>query len=279
MPLTIRESENYTPSPTLGLRMSKSEQFSGQSLNIRDTNIVSNIYFRSNGYTSSFGFTTGSLITKDMIINSSGFSWPSGFFPSGSISSTRTGSAWPDWGDDIFDTGWGYFYFYDPTLSQYYFFTLNTVNQADGVIVSQSNSFGARTFTIKHGYPVRGIYRFDISVNDSDPFIFGGYGNMGSDTGTRNSNKSASFAIDDESFTLYYNHNSQSGVPLESFYSYFVPYEKDKNKNVRTYTAGIAGSDYLSIYSVSASYGINVYFSKRNDVKDWVINDLKLSSL
>lgn len=279
MPLSIRSSETPTFGSNAGLRISKSEQFSGQSLVVRDNVVVSNLYLRSNGYTSSFGFPTGSVITKDMTINSTGYTWGSGFFPSGSISPTRTGSAWPDWGDDIFDVGWGYFYFYDPTLSQYYFFTLNTVNQADGVIVSQSNSFGARTFTIKHGYPVRGIYRFDISVNDSDPFIFGGYGNMGSDTGTRNSNKSASFTIDNESFTLYYNHNSQSGVPLESFYSYFVPYEKDKNKNVRTYTAGISGADWLSIYSVSASYGINVYFSKRNDVKDWVINDLKLSSL
>lgn len=279
MPLSIRSSEAPTFGSNVGLRMSKSEQFSGKSLVVRDDIVVSNLYLRSNNYTSSFGLTTGSLITKDMTINSLGFTWPSGVFPSGSISSTRTGSAWPDWGDDIFDTGWGYFYIYDTTLARYYFFTLNTVNQADGVIVSQSNTFGSRTFTIKHGYPIQGVYRFDISVNDSNPFIFGGYGNMGSDTSTRNSNKSASFTKDGESYTLYYNHNSQSGTPTEAFYSYFVPYEKDKNKNVRTFTASISGADYLSIYSVSASYGINVYFSKRNDVKDWVINDLKLSSL
>lgn len=236
------------------------------------------LYLKSNGYTSSFGYTTGSNITKDMVVNSLGYAFPAGYFPSSSISSTRTGSAWPDWGNDIFDTGWGYFYFYDPSLSQYYFFTLNTVNQANGVISTQTNTFGSRTFTIKHGYPVNGIYKFDISVNDSQPFMFGGYGNMGSDSLTLNVNKSASFTKGDENFTLYYNHNYQSNLLTEAYYSYFIPYEKDKNKNNITFTKGIAAADYLSIYSVSASYGINVYFSKQNDVKDWVINDLQLSS-
>ena len=263
MPITFLDS---------GLDVSKGLTFGS----INRQPVVSTLFLKSNGYTSSFGLTTGSLITKDMTINFTNYTWGSGFFPSSSISPTRTGSAWPDWGNDIFDTGWGYFYFYDPTLSQYYFFTLNTVNQADGVIVSQSNTFGSRTFTIKHGYPIGGIYKFDISVNDNQPFMFGGYGNMGSDSATVNVNKSASFTKGDENFTLYYNHNYQSNILTEAYYSYFIPYEKDKNKSNITFTKGISGADWLSIYSVSASYGLNVYFSKQNDVKDWVINDLKL---
>lgn len=240
--------------------------------------VTPSLYFNSNGYTASFGYTTGSSTLKDMVVNALGYSFPAGYFPSSSISSARTGSAWVDWGNDIFDTGWGYFYLYDPSLSQYYFFTLNTINQANGVISTQTNTFGSRTFTIKHGYPVTGIYRFNISVNDTLPFMFGGYGNMGSDSATANLNRSASFTKDSENFTLYYNYNYQTNALSEAFYSYFVPYEKDKNKNTITFTKGIAGVDYLSIYSVSASYGINVYFSKQNDVKDWVINDLQLSS-
>jgi hypothetical protein len=37
--------------------------------------------------------------------------------------------------------------------------------------------------------------------------------------------------------------------------------------------------EVYSFYTVDVKSGVNIYFSKTNDVKDWVINDLKLQNL
>jgi hypothetical protein len=80
-------------------------------------------------------------------------------------------SLWRDWGDDVFDD-WGFFYLYDVESGKYYFPLIDPQNQSDGTIFTQIfNAFG-RVFTIKQGYPVQGIFKFDISVNDNKPFKF-----------------------------------------------------------------------------------------------------------
>lgn len=251
----------------------------------------STFYLLSNNYTASLGFTVGAAITKDMNLTSSLLSVPSQIlgdyiYPGPTIPPTSSLQRWSDWQGDIFD-GWGFFYLYDVSSSQYYVPLMSPVNQSDGVIVTQSYSaFGNRTFTIKHGYPVQGIFKFDISVNDDKEFVFGAYGDMGSDAGTQNTNISSSYTKDSESFTLYYNRNLQSGIANEVFYSYIIPYEVDKNKSVITYTKNNGGPginsgnlEVYSFYSKNVKKGLLVYFSKTNDVKDWVINDLKRSTL
>jgi hypothetical protein len=247
-------------------------------------------YLVSNNYTSSFGFTTGASITKDMNSSSSLVSVPTQIlgdyiYPGPTIPPTSSLQRWSDWQGDIFD-GWGFFYLYDVSSSQYYIPTMNPVNQSDGVIITQSYSaFGNRTFTIKHGYPVQGVFKFDISVNDDKEFIFGAYGDMGTDTATQNTNLSSSYSVSGENFTLYYNRNLQTGTSTEIFYTYVIPYETDKNKSIITFTKNNAGPginsgglEVYSFYSKNVKNGLLVYFSKTNDVKNWIVNDLKLSS-
>ena len=112
-------------------------------------------------------------------------------------------SYWLDWGLDIFD-GWGYFYLYDVNSRKYYFPLLTPQNQANGILTTQTFNAFNRTFTIKHGHPVQGIFKFDISVNDSLPFRFGAYGDMGSDGSEDIEDLTYSSRIGSNDLTLYY---------------------------------------------------------------------------
>lgn len=257
---------------------------------ITQTTPVTTVYIKSNEYTASLGFTVGAAITKDMNVSSSLQSVPAAIlgdyiYPGPTIPPTSSLQRWSDWQGDIFD-GWGFFYLYDISSSQYYIPLLHPVNQSDGAIATQTyTAFGNRTFTIKHGYPVQGIFKFDISVNDNKEFVFGGYGDMGSDGATQNTNLTSSYSIGGENFTLYYNRNLQTGTSTELFYTYVIPYETDKNKSIITYTKNNAGPginsgnlEVYSFYSKNVTRGILIYFSKTNDVKNWVVNDLKLST-
>lgn len=288
MPLTL----SSTVSTSGGLTLSKTTSVFG-SMDLSQVGQIqtsSVFYLVSNNYTSSFGFTIGASILKDMNLSSSLVSVPTQIlgdyiYPGPTIPPTSSLQRWSDWQNDIFD-GWGFFYLYDVSSSQYYIPIMNPVNQSDGVIVTQSYSaFGNRTFTIKHGYPVQGVFKFDISVNDDKEFVFGAYGDMGSDSATVNTNLSSSYSIGGENFNLYYNRNLQSGVASEVFYTYVIPYETDKNKSVITFTKNNAGPgvnngalEVYSFYSKIVKRGLLVYFSKTNDVRNWVVNDLKLSS-
>lgn len=288
MPLTL----SGTVGVSGGLTLSKTTSVFG-SMDLSQVGQIqtsSVFYLVSNNYTSSFGFTVGSSIVKDMNLSSGLVSVPTQIlgdyiYPGPTIPPTSSLQRWSDWQNDIFD-GWGFFYLYDVSSSQYYIPIMNPVNQSDGVIVTQSYSaFGNRTFTIKHGYPVQGVFKFDISVNDDKEFVFGAYGDMGSDSATVNTNLSSSYSIGDENFTLYYNRNLQSGVASEVFYTYVIPYETDKNKSTITFTKNNAGPgvnngalEVYSFYSQTVKSGLLVYFSKTNDVRNWIVNDLKLSS-
>lgn len=185
---------------------------------------------------------------------------------------------WTDWGDDIFD-GWGFFYLYDPAYNNYLALNMANMQEADGVISQDQFIFNGKTYTVKYGYPVQGIFKIDVKAdNHTDDFVIGFDGNLGSNGSTINSILSQSYTLEGQSFKLYYNYNIQSTVPAEKFYTYFVPREADQNKNVTSYTRILYDIDNLSLYSVPVKSGITVYVAKQTDVKNWVINDLQLGT-
>ena len=223
-------------------------------------------------------YTVGYEIDKDMTSGGCD-SLDSAYAPNNiAIESGQTASYWDDWGNDIFDD-WGFFYIFNTTTNQYYFPNLTPENLRNGVITTQLFEAFDKTFTIKHGYPVEGIFKFDISCDDPNfEFIFGAYGDMGSDNDTENTNLTQSYSLEGNNYTLYYNRNVESGDSIERFFSYFIPYQTSLN-NSKTYNDFLTNDDELSLYSVPVQEGITVYFSKKNDVKDWVINDLYLDRI
>ncbi len=182
-------------------------------------------------------------------------------------------SYWNDWGNDVFDE-WGYFYLYDTESGKYYLPLLTPQNQGDGVIATQVfNAFG-RTFTIKHGWSVQGIFKFDISVNDNKPFRFGTYGDMGSDGDEDIQNFTQAYSIGTSNFTLFYQKHAEIDNSTEILYSYWIPKKPSQNNSI-TYDFYNDG-DENSMMSKEVTNGLLVYFAKKFDVKDWVINDLGL---
>jgi hypothetical protein len=137
------------------------------------------------------------------------------------------------------------------------------------------NAFG-RTFTIKQGYPVQGIFKFDISVNDNKPFIFGGYGNMGSDGDEVITHLTYPYSITSNDLTLYYVEQAELGDSNEILYTYFIPKKVSENSSKTYDLQQEPGNDNNSLLSKAVSKGLIVYFSKTNDVKEWVVNDLDI---
>ena len=223
--------------------------------------------------TTTGGYTVGGLIEKDMQIGN--FNYTSLGTPN-NTSFSLTSSYWSDWGEDIFDA-WGYFYLYDPIANNYLGLQFNNVNQPDGVFDTQVFNFNGRTFTITQGYPVQGIFKFEIRVADDLPFRFGEAGNMGSDGSTVNTDQSYNYTLDGINLTLWYNENYQSNVLSERLYSYYIPFNVSQNAT-KTYVDYLQGSDNLYLYSVECNNGLTVYHSKENDVKQWVVYDLKFGN-
>jgi hypothetical protein len=183
-------------------------------------------------------------------------------------------SFWEDLGGDVFDN-WGYFYLYDVASGKYYFPLLTPQNQDDGVITTQVCNAFDRTFTIKHGWTTQGIFKFDITVNDTAPFRFGAYGNMGSDGDEVIEHMTQQYSVSGTSLTLHYLRHSEDGDD-EIIYCYFVPKVLSENES-RTYQFDNDSED-MSLKTNDVTVGVTIYFGKTNDVKDWVINDLELSS-
>jgi hypothetical protein len=230
-------------------------------------------YIVSANKTDSGGYTIGGFIDKDMQQGS--FSYTSQGTPN-NTSFNLNASYWSDWGDDIFDA-WGYFYLFDPNSNNYLGLNFTTVNQPDGVFNTQVFTFNGRTFTIEQGYPVQGIFKFEIRVDDNLPFRFGEAGNMGSDGSTVNVDQSYNYTLEGTNLTLWYNENYQSNVPTERLYSYYIPFNIDENVS-KTYVDYLEGSDNLYLYSVECTNGLTVYHSKQNDVKQWVVYDLQFGN-
>lgn len=232
-------------------------------------------YLLSNNYTGTQGLTVGTSVTKDM--DNAIKTTAAAYVPGPEQIRTRR-SYWQSWGNDIFN-GWGFFYVYNPLTGNYLSPVFSQINQADGVIATQNFSLDGRVFTFKHGYTAQGIYKINVTVDDNSPFVFGMDGNLGSNGSTSNMNLTQEYTKGEESLTLHYNYNIQASVPTENFYTYFAPYEIDKNKATRPYLRFIYSTDNLAMYTTELRQGLNVYFAKQNDVKNWVINDLQISSI
>ena len=189
-------------------------------------------------------------------------------------------SYWGDLGDDVLDK-WGFFYLYDVNSGKYYFPLISPQNQGNGIFATQTfNAFG-RTFTIKHGWAVQGIFKFDISVADSLPFRFGAYGNMGSDGDEVTEDMTQNYSIGGRNLTLYYHRDQEDGNDDEQLYSYWIPKKVSENSAQTYYNVyGINPEEdveeFMSMLSKTVTSGLIVYFAKSNDVKDWVINDLAI---
>jgi len=219
------------------------------------------------------GFQVGGIIEKDMEYGSCP-ALDSAYAPNGiAITSAQSqASYWNDWGNDVFDE-WGYFYIFNPATNQYYFPQITPINEPDEQIYTQTFSAFSKNFTIKQGYPAQGIFKFEVTcIDPTFTFIFGFYGEMGSDANEINTNLTQNYSFGGNNYTLYYNENIEEGDFVERLYSYVVPYQTSKN-NTKTYSEFVDNGD-LSIFSVPLQIGVTVYFSKQYDVKDWVINDL-----
>lgn len=248
-------------------------------------------FIRSKGNISSEGYTIGGTVTKDM--DNSNYTdqfdpnnYQTQFFPGmadfidsnivvgDKDSGDRLNSSyWNDLGNDVFDD-WGYFYIYDVESGKYYFPLINPQNQDDGVLSTQTFNVFDSTFTIVHGWTVQGIFKFDISVNTNKAFRFGAYGNMGSDGDEDIQALTQEFTLGGNNLNLYYLKHAESGDSNEILYSYFIPKNVAQNNSI-TYEF-YNDSDDNNIMSKEFTNGLIVYFIKKNDVKDWIINDLEL---
>jgi len=277
MPITLLNTD--TPGE---FKISRSLNYNGGKLTFNFSSSLT--YIMSKNLTGTQGLTVGAVITKDMATGAAPTQIIGDYTFPGTVSPpTSSAQYWGDWGGDIFDS-WGFFYLYNPQTDAYYTPILSPINQSDGTVTTQNFSAFGRTFTVNHGYVAQGIFKYTISVNDGADFVFGAFGDMGSDGSTQNTNISSSYTLDGQSFNLYYNRNSGGGT--EIFYTYIIPYELEKNKNSITYVKRSSGPgvhssalEVYSFYTVNVKGGVNVYFAKSNDVKDWVINDLKLQRI
>jgi hypothetical protein len=187
-------------------------------------------------------------------------------------------SGWQDWGGDVFD-GWGNFFFYNVLSEQYYFPLINPQNEPNGQLFNQTFNVFDKTFSMIQGFPVRGIFKFDISVNDPNYlFRFGMYGNFGSDSNSQDELLTYPYSLNGKQLTLYYLYHRDTNIDTETVYVYFIPKLVSQN-NSQTFFVGddIVTVDHNSCISVPVSYGVIVYISRGNDVRDWVINDLGIN--
>ncbi len=227
----------------------------------------------------------GYLVDKDMTDTTQGEEslpqLPSEYAPNGIFveASSSPASYWDDWGNDLFD-GYGFFYIFDPNSNSYQFLVFNTINQEDGVMATQTfNAFEGRTFVVTHGFCALGIYRFEIRcTSDSNAFIFGMYGDMGSDESTINTNVDGTIAVGGVNYSITYNRNIEEGDLIERMFTYFVPFEPSEfTSNPKAYTDNLDG-DELYLHSSQVTNGLTVYISKKNDVRTFVQADLQLVS-
>lgn len=225
------------------------------------------------------GLTVGAVISKDMatatVTSSSLAHYPN----IGSVTLvTTTAYRWNDWQGDIFD-GWGNFYIYNTDAStkngsaEFYFITFTTLNAADGTITTETQTAFGKTFTIKYGYPVQGIFVLDVSTDDGGTFQVGAGGNMGSDSLTISAQETNDYTVGGTSLTLYNLHNRQNNSSTEHFRIYVIPYNINDNQSI-TYEFNYIGNDNLGIFSKPFTNGAITYYAKTNDVSNWVIADV-----
>ncbi len=250
----------------------------------------------SNDNTTAGGLTIGNSATKDMETHSyqgpyNPAAFQSQFFPGmanfvdgnivqgdKTVNDKNTASYWRNLTFELFRnmfTQWGNFYIYDVATGKYYFPILNPVNQADGSLTTQTFNVFGRTYTIRHGWAVQGIFKFDITSSDSSLFRFGAYGTYATIQYTASQN--LTYNIGGTGNTLYYHRSYSSNVVLPNqFFSYFIPKNLSEN-NSQPYNVYYVDNNKSNTVSTPISSGLLVYFSVINDVKEWVVNDLNIS--
>ena len=231
-------------------------------------------YLNSKGLTGSQGFTVGASNTKDMgaVVN---YSVPAGGNPTGgALTLLGTSYKWSDWGGDIFDN-WGYFYVYHNSVGV----PINMfggINGSDGSINTSTQTFNGLSTTVKQGYVATGLLKIEVSSTSTSGFRIGNEGGMGSD-----SNSSLSLLSHSASWgTLNYIKSAQTGSSTEIFYVYYIPKLKSDNDAGRKFNYGYHDNrDRLYTYTnADLLHGGTYYFSKTNDVKLWVANDIEIST-
>ena len=189
----------------------------------------------------------------------------------------NTACYWDDWGDDIFDD-WGFFFLYFPTSETtriYYLPILNPRNDDDGVLTTQT-FFDNQLLSIRHGYPVQGIFKMDITFAvPGYPFRFGAYGNMGFDGHGEAWDSEYNYTINGQNLTLYYHNTRDLNHSIEKFHIYVIPKNVSQNSS-KTYEANYENDDMVFVSSY-VSDGVIIYMSKTNDVREWIVNDLQIT--
>jgi hypothetical protein len=255
--------------------------------------VTASLLLQSRNVTGDAGFNVGRSPTKDMddedyrdeydpyTRQNEFFYEMADFIPDNIVAGDKqesqrfNASYWNDLGNDVFDE-WGYFFLYDVETGKYYFPIFSPINLADGEITTQEFVAFGRTFTIKHGWTALGIFKFDITVNDNKYFRFGAYGDMGSDGDEVTENIVVPYNINGTDLNLRYHKHQEDGDNVEILYSYFIPKLLEENET-QTYRYN-NDSDEMTLISNEVRRGITIYFSKGNDVNEWVINDLELAS-
>lgn len=147
----------------------------------------------------------GDALVKDMESAAQTLAYPASFHPDGSTSSL-TGFAFKDFGNDLFDPHFGHFTLYIPSSSTSIQIPFTTKNQADGEANMTTETFtgGGLTFQIKHGFPDVGLFMFRI-INQTDettPFQLLFNGAIGSDTASHNRMTTVDATLNSPSETL-----------------------------------------------------------------------------
>lgn len=169
---------------------------------------------------------------------------------------------------------WGFFYLYDITSKTFYFPLFEQLDINENVISQQTFNVFNRKFMIKYGWPVKGIYKIEINVNDDLPFKFGCYGELNSEE-NEIMDLSHNYVINSDNLKLYYHLDKNINSNTNKFYSYWIPKVISENNNITPYSIN-HHTTYMSAISKEVTRGLIVYFGFVNDINEWVINDLSV---
>jgi hypothetical protein len=194
----------------------------------------------------------------------------------GGLTPTGTRYRWSDWGGDWFDD-WGDFYIYNPVTSSASYISFANMNGNDGVIYTETQTHHGRTFTVKHGWTVRGIFKLDVECNDPTfNFSVGTWGNLGSDGSTNltNSTRTESWG------QMRVAHTNQSNNS-EWFFVNTILKNVSQQYLTGSITCSIYGNDNLAVYTPTINTGVIMYFVKGDrglwggSMYQWVSNDIQ----
>ncbi len=176
------------------------------------------------------------------------------------------------------ENGWRDFLIYDdryniiPSM-----FSLK--NKEDDLLTTETFSKHDRTYTVIRGLVAQGIFKIDISVEDSLPFRFMTYGNLGCDRKTKSDTiyeyLSSIYSISDSNRTLYYNRIwDVNNTPKKQLYIYVIPKTPSEN-NSCPFNIGYRDDDDIYIATKQFTKGVTIYFSETNNIDKWIIHELQ----